>query len=902
MDILRAVGRWLATRVDMKFAIAAFCLVFIAAIWTTLVVQTQSDRAETIASAIRQNSNLARVFEEHTNRTIKGVDAAALFVAREFARLGTNIDIARYAADGHIDDTLFADVFVINERGDLVVSMRAFSPVNLADREHFKVHVQRDTGKLFINKPLLGRASGKWTIHMSRRITKPDGSFGGIVSMAVDPGYFTDFYRQTDLGKGGLVSLVGLDGISRARLSGPDASFGQDVSKSNLLSEQAKSGIGNYLSAGRNEGVQRYQSYRTIAGYPLVISVGTSKDEVLEGYLQKRKHDFWLALLFTAVIVLFAVLLIAAVARQKRSVAALLGSEAQFRATFNQAAIGICQSALEGRILRTNQKLCQILGYSPEELLTRFLEEITHPDDVAKSAARTRLLLAGEIINTGLEARYLRKDGSVVWVAVSTALVRDARGAPDYFVNMIEGITERKQLQQELLHIAHHDTLTGLPNRALFYDRLAHALDQARRRKWITGVMFIDLDHFKAINDTLGHDIGDQLLQQVSARLTGCVRADDTVGRLGGDEFAVILSELAHEDDARVVAQKIIDALCRPFQVNGNDVSISASIGIASSPPDNADTDTLVRNADTAMYHAKQAGKNNYQFYTPASNERAKEKLALERDLRQALVRNEYVLHFQPKVHLVTGRITGMEALLRWQRPGGALVPPAEFIPLLEKTGLIVPVGEWVLRAACAQISAWRQAGLRLVPIAVNLSAKQFHQQDICETVIRALRDHDVDPKLMEIEITESAAMHNAEQTASALLKLKAIGIRIAIDDFGTGYSSLAYLKRFPIDTLKIDRSFIADLPGNEDDAPIAQAVITMAHALHLKVIAEGVETGAQMEFLAANGCDEMQGYFFSRPLPAPQCTELLRQDRKLPRPASSADERQRTLLLADEE
>jgi predicted signal transduction protein with EAL and GGDEF domain len=394
----------------------------------------------------------------------------------------------------------------------------------------------------------------------------------------------------------------------------------------------------------------------------------------------------------------------------------------------------------------------------------------------------------------------------------------------------------------------------------------------------------------------LGHGVGDQLLQHVSALLAQCVRGDDTVGRLGGDEFAVILSELAHDEDGSLVAQKIIDALAKPFQIDGNEIIVTASIGITTTPPDSSDADTLVRNADSAMYEAKQVGKNNYQFYTAATNERAKKKLALERDLRQAIMRNEFVLHFQPKVHLVTGRITGMEALLRWQRPGAALVPPAEFIPLLEETGLIVPAGEWVLRAACAQISAWQKGGLTPVPIAVNLSAKQFHQQDICEMVILALREHDVAPEFLELEITESAAMLNAQQTAKTLHELKALGLSIAIDDFGTGYSSLAYLKRFPIDSLKIDRSFVTELPGNEDDASIAQAVITMAHALRLKVIAEGVENEAQLAFLAAHGCDEMQGYFFSRPLPAPQCTEMLREGRKLALPSPSANKGQRLL------
>jgi diguanylate cyclase (GGDEF)-like protein len=416
----------------------------------------------------------------------------------------------------------------------------------------------------------------------------------------------------------------------------------------------------------------------------------------------------------------------------------------------------------------------------------------------------------------------------------------------------------------------------------LFYDRLAHALDQAKRRNWTMGVMYIDLDRFKLVNDTLGHSAGDQLLQQIAARLNECLRAEDSVGRLGGDEFAVILSELVRADDARFPAQRIIDAFAPAFRIDGNEVFMTASVGISTCPPDEHDADALISHADAAMYDAKKLGKNNYRFYTAAMNERHAQELLIEKDLRAALQHNEFVLHFQPKANLKTGQITGVEALLRWQRADGRLVPPIQFIPLLEDSGLIVPVGKWVLDAACAQIQAWQDQGLTPIPIAVNLSAKQFYQQDLADVVKRSLSEHRVGPGLLELEITESAAMHDAQVTSHALNKLKALGVRVAIDDFGTGYSSLGYLKRFPIDALKIDRSFITGLPDDQDDASIAQAVIRLSHSLRLKVIAEGVENKAQLEFLAAKGCDEIQGYYFSHPLPANECTQFIRDGKKL--------------------
>ncbi|MGZ5162927.1 MAG: bifunctional diguanylate cyclase/phosphodiesterase [Burkholderiales bacterium] len=878
----RPVWHWLTTPLGVSAAIGAFSLALIVSMWAAVIVQTKSERDETVLSAIQQNSNLAMAFEEHTYRTIKGIDAATLLVVHEYARLGSKMDLSRYIADGLIDGRLFTNVTVADANGNLVLSSQALRAVNVADREHFQVHREHDSRRLFIGKPLLSRTYGRWSIPMSRRINKPDGSFGGVVSALVDPAYFMQFYQKTALGKDGVVDLVGLDGTSRARYAGPVSSFGNDMSRSTLLKEHTKSAVGSFLSVAGIEGVPRHMSFRTLPDYPLVVMVGASQREVLADYHRKRKHAYALTLLVSVVIVSFGALLIAAFGRQKRAIDALASSETQLRATFNQAAIGIAHTAPDGRFLKVNQKLCDMFGYTREELVSLKIADITHPEDRGTGKPLQSRLIAGEIETFSVERRGVRKDGSVIWTNRTVSLVRDAKGAPLYFIRVIDDITQRNQLQQDLQHLAHRDSLTQLPNRRLFYDRLEHALEQAKRRDWITGVMYVDVDRFKLVNDTLGHSAGDQLLQQAAARLVECVRAEDSVGRLGGDEFAVILSELAHPEDARLPAGRIIDAFGAPFRIGGNEVFITASIGISTCPPDNRDADALISHADAAMYEAKKAGKNNYRFYTVATNERQASELLIEKDLRTALMQNEFVLHYQPKANLKTGEITGVEALMRWQRADGRLVPPMQFIPLLEESGLIGAVGEWALGAACAQIRWWQEHGLTAVPVAVNLSAKQFQRQDIAEIIKRALTEHKVAPALLELEITETAAMHNAETTTNTLRKLKALGVRIAIDDFGTGYSSLGYLKRFPIDALKIDRSFITELPDDQEDASIAQAIITLSHALRLKVIAEGVENRAQLDFLAMHGCDEMQGYYFSRPLPADQCTQFLREARTL--------------------
>jgi diguanylate cyclase (GGDEF)-like protein len=436
-----------------------------------------------------------------------------------------------------------------------------------------------------------------------------------------------------------------------------------------------------------------------------------------------------------------------------------------------------------------------------------------------------------------------------------------------------------KVSEEQYRHLAQYDSLTGLPNRALLYDRLEHGIAQARRHRNVLAVLFIDLDRFKYVNDTFGHSAGDDLLKQVAQRFSECVRSEDTVGRLSGDEFAIVLSRLVAPQDAALVARKAVDSLNRPFQLQGVDLFVTASVGITVFPTDGNDRDTLIRNADVAMYRAKERGRNNYQFYTPEMNNRTREMLDMQNALRGALDRNELVLHYQPKIDIVTGQVSGIEALLRWAHPKRGLIPPAEFMPMLEETGLIVRAGDWVVSTVCRQLSEWRRAGVKAVPVAINLSARQFLAPDLGPAIRGALEEHALDPELLEIEITESSIMADTEEAIRTLEYLQLLGVKTAIDDFGTGYSSLGYLKRFPLRALKIDRTFVRDITTDADDATITQAVISMAHSLNLKVIAEGVESSAQLAFLMRYGCDEVQGYLFSRPVPPEECVAFIRND-----------------------
>ena len=437
---------------------------------------------------------------------------------------------------------------------------------------------------------------------------------------------------------------------------------------------------------------------------------------------------------------------------------------------------------------------------------------------------------------------------------------------------LFEQLHEREeQLQRQV----YHDTLTGLPNRLLFQDRLALAVAQAHRHGNGLAVLFLDVDRFKVINDSLGHSVGDRLIREVAVRLRSCLREGDTVARLGGDEFTLLLPDVGQAVDAAKVAKKVLDLVRMPIELDGRELFVTSSMGISLYPDDGRDAETLVKNADAAMYRAKEQGRDLYQLYTPALNATALERLALESSLRKALAHSELLLHYQPILDVATRRVHGVEALLRWRHPELGLVPPGDFIPLAEVTGLILAIGPWVLRAACAQARAWQdlQPGLRM---AVNLSARQFQEAGLVGHVTDALADTGLDPHCLQLEITESSAMQNAQTAIQTLRELKALGVGLSIDDFGTGYSSLSYLKRFPIDTLKIDQSFIRDIGTDPDDAAIASAIIALAHTLKLTVVAEGVETADQLEFLTRHGCDRTQGYFFSRPLAAERCSELL--------------------------
>lgn len=557
-------------------------------------------------------------------------------------------------------------------------------------------------------------------------------------------------------------------------------------------------------------------------------------------------------------------------------------AETKFRVLLESAPDAIVIVDGKGRIVLINSQTEKMFGYSRDELSGKSVE-ILLPERFRESHVKHRASYdsrRSQRMGPGRVLHARRKDGEEFPAEITLSPVK-AEGGP-LIISVLRDFTERKRSEERLNHLATHDPLTNLPNRRMLSEILAKTLPRHQRHKRLVAVMFLDLDRFKIINDTLGHDVGDGLLKGVAKRLVDLVREGDTVVRMGGDEFVLILTDVAEMQDPSRVAQRILDSLSKPFAVEGHELFITTSIGISLFPGDGENPETLLKNADAAMYRAKEQGKNNYQYYSSNINAKASERLSMENSLRHALERGEFLLHYQPRVDLATGRIFGAEALIRWQHPERGLVSPAEFIPLAEETGLIVPIGEWVLRTACAQNKAWQTAGLSSFRVAVNLSGQQFQEKKLVEMVLRALRESDLSPRFLELELTESIIMKNAEQTIGTLCKFHGMGIEIAIDDFGIGYSSLNYLKRFPISRLKIDQSFVRDITTDPDDSAIVAAIITMAHSLKLKVVAEAVETSDQLEFLRQLQCDEIQGYLFSRPLPPEEMTKLLKVGKRL--------------------
>jgi diguanylate cyclase (GGDEF)-like protein/PAS domain S-box-containing protein len=560
--------------------------------------------------------------------------------------------------------------------------------------------------------------------------------------------------------------------------------------------------------------------------------------------------------------------------------------------TLNSIGDAVLSTDISGNVTYLNVVAEHMTGWSKKDAIGHPLADVFQIIDGAtrEPSPNPMELAIQQDRPVGLSANCIlvRRDGHESAIEDSAAPIHDQEGHVTGAVIVFHDVSMARSMVLEMSHLAQHDVLTDLPNRLLLKDRLSQAISLARRNHHRLAVLYLDLDGFKDINDSLGHSVGDKLLQSVAARLSACVRKSDTVSRQGGDEFVILLPEVRHAEDAAVSAAKIIAELKRVHRIGEHRLLVTGSIGLSTYPENGEDAETLIKNADTAMYRAKQCGHDNYKFFVPDMSRQAVERQSLEEQLRRALEHQELLLHYQPQVNLRTGTITSVEALVRWQHPGRGLLLPRQFLGIAESSGIIVAIGQWVIREACRQTREWLDAGLLAVPVAVNISSLEFQNEQFLEGVQGALKNTSLDPKYLELEITETVLMEDAESTASALGQLKAIGVRLAVDDFGTGYSSLSYLTRFPIDTLKLDQSFVRNILASPDDATVVSAIVSMGKSLKHRVIAEGVETLDELVFLQAHGCKEGQGYYFGRPVMAQQFAQSLEAGMTFPRLAEA--------------
>jgi len=631
-----------------------------------------------------------------------------------------------------------------------------------------------------------------------------------------------------------------------------------------------------FLPDGR--GIDTFDKVLAAAGnIPILVLCGSNNESIGKLAVERGAHDFLLKDHLDSYSLTRAV---ASMFERGITEDALFVEKERAEVTLNSIGDAVLSTDIAGNVTYLNSVAECMTGWSKAEAVGRPLAEVFNIiDGATRERSDNPMSLAvreNKTVTLTANCILIRRDGYESPIEDSAAPIHDRGGNITGAVIVFHDVSAARRMSLQLSHLAQHDSLTDLPNRLLLKDRLQQAITMAKRHGYRIAVLFMDLDRFKHINDSLGHVIGDQLLKAVAARLESCVRESDTVGRQGGDEFVVVLSELDAAENAGIGAAKLLAALTLAYHIGPHDVIVPVSIGVSIYPDDSEDAETLVNNADTAMYHAKENGRNNYQFFKQEMNIRATERQFIESSLRVALERKEFSLHYQPKIDLITGAITGVEALLRWKHPERGFIPPAQFVPIAEDTGLILPIGHWVLREACRQSREWLDAGFPPVPMAVNISAVEFRSKDFVENVRAILKESRLDPHCLELELTESVLMKHAESTVSMLKALKEIGVQLTVDDFGTGYSSLSYLRQFPIDALKVDQSFVHEISSCADDAVIVSAVISMGNSLKKRVIAEGVETREQLDFLTAEGCEEAQGYYFNRPMVANQFAKLL--------------------------
>ena len=872
----------------MALGVVAFC------IYVSLsVIGLMYAHDRDIEFAQRSQENLAKVLEGHVRSTVEKVDTVLLASQlrlngvrhdESMAAPAVNATLARYLGlIGESQSLRVADRdggFIFDASGEVFNA-------SISDRAYFLRNQSDRSGKLVISEPLFARITKNWVITLSRRINDHQGEFAGLVQAAVRADHFQDFYARLDLGPSRSESLIDDQLRLIARYPAAPDKLGKAINSSPLR-ELVQSGQsqGIYSAVSAVDGVARLFTMRKVGDLPLYVLVGHAPSDYLANWHQLVVWGvvsaLILAVVLTGGIIVWLRTYDEAHRLAKGMTEAYETTVRRTRALLYSLPDPAWLTDRDQCMIAVNEAYRQLSGRDAQHILGQTVTDIW-PESMAQALRTQDAKVFSTRVQQRSEATQEVPGGGLRHFEYISTPVLDEQGQLAGVAGVARDITQLHVDQERIRYLAEHDILTDLPNRAMLGDRMAVALADAMGTRAPLAVLFLDLDHFKFVNDTLGHEVGDQLLQLVSQRMRANLDGRDTISRQGGDEFAVLMQGFKHLVRVANVAQRLIDAIKTPFVVDGHELLVGVSIGISTYPHDGADISTLLKNADTAMYQAKAAGGNVYRFFTQEMNIRISERVALENNLRRAILGHEFRLYYQPQVDGASGKLIGLEALIRWPHPELGDIPPARFIPVAEESNLINTIGGWVLREACRQSRAWMDQGYPPVVMAVNLSAVQLRQSDLAEQVLSALSDTGLDPQWLELEITESAFIRDTDRIIEMLHKLNAIGIKLSVDDFGTGYSSLGYLKRLPFNRIKIDQSFVRELPRNEDDAAIIRAIVGIANSLKKEVIAEGVEQPEQRDFLLQNGCRLMQGFHFGRPMAAEQLALLMGEGKVFP-------------------
>ena len=849
---------------------AVLGLIIIGILWAGVALMFRRDLQQDYLAVLRRNENYALLFEENVLRSLGEIDKTILYMRRRVEVLKDTTDYQRIVQSTDVLSEIIVQVAIVDSKGIARASnavQQLTTPIDISDREHFKFQVNNTSDTLFISKPVIGRASGKWSVQLTRRFLNKDGTFAGVVVASMDPAHFTSFYDRIKLGGDTSVAMIGSDGVVRSEGGGAIAqlALGQDLSGMALFKHLQNTDGGTFIEPGLTAQDGLVVSARRVRGYPLWVTVSTKEHQIYQTAWAGLGKNILIATFLTVLMLLALEKILRAEARAEQKAK-------QLQLTLEHIGQGIMLVTKDREIPIINQRCAELL-LLPQTMIDvppklEDLAKFKLGDDVSRIWSEDRLDhdgIGSHDRQRSSIADFQRSDGA--FIEVRKTWLPD--GA---FVQTFTDITKRRQAEAYITKLASEDPLTALHNRRVFRAKMQELCEGSSRSRF--AVLFMDMDRFKVVNDTLGHRTGDQLLVQVAKRLQSIVGESVVLARLGGDEFAVLLPAVVSDSEVEAVAQRLIDALAEPFNVDRNVITTGISIGIAIGPDHGKTADALLVAADLALYSVKVGTRGTYRIFERRMNDDVNSRREIELQLREALANGGLDVHYQPIVDLRNYSITGFEALMRWPHPSKGMISPAKFIPVAEECGLIDALGHWILVEACRKAKQWPVD----MKLSVNVSPIQLAKPDIVATVESVLAATGLEPQRLVLECTETIFMENSEKMLSTLHKLKQIGVQIALDDFGMGYSSLSYLRSFPFDIVKIDRSFVSDLGVSTSSSVIVQAVILITGSLGIKTVAEGIETEEQLQFLKLLGCNEVQGYLLGKPAPAEATARLVEQ------------------------